>query len=160
MNKFLVKFSFILICLGMLSAHVSAQTNSANTWQLVYENNEVGKPVQGSKEALIQAIRNGQSIRIAWFHQHPLDSSRKVEHLADAKFLTILSNQHVMAQIDPIIGQTPNFEDQEVIFKENLEWSLIASTTGKNDHMMRNVVSGEIVSHSTNYWGTKWYVKE
>ena len=136
-----------------------AQDHGEGNWVLIYENDAEGNSVFGDLDDLIGAVRNGESVRISWYHQSPSDSKRKVEHLADAKFITIMSDQTVLAQIDPIAGQVPDFDKQQITLKENLEWSLIASSNGKNDQMTRNVVTGEIVDHGIRNWGTKWFVK-
>ena len=69
------------------------------------------------------------------------------------------NGRFVTAQIDPIVGQRPDFNKELVLLKENLEWTLIASTTGKNDTMTRNIIDGTIVDHRILLWGTKWFVK-
>lgn len=150
-------FSLVLACM-LIDSPLQAQTNSK--WTLIYENDEVGKVLQGSKENLIEAIRNGQEVRISWLHESPVNPTRKVEHLANAKFMTIMSDKTVFAQIDPIVGQSPDFDEQIITLKENLEWSMIASSSGLNDHMTRNLISGEIVSHGSSRWGIKWFIKK
>lgn len=68
--------------------------------------------------------------------------------------------QFVTGQIDPIVGQLPDFDKEQVLLKENLEWSLIALTNDNNDTMTRNVITGEITNHEIRNWGTKWYVEK
>jgi hypothetical protein len=97
-------------------------------WTLVYANNENGTKVSGDLGKLISAVRNGEPIRIGWTVEHPTDKSLKVEHFADAKFLTILSDSIVFAQIEPIVGQTPSIKDKTFTLKENIEWSFSASS--------------------------------
>lgn len=145
----------LIICLSQVPTFAQS-----NTWNLIFENDAEGQAVQGSKDELIAAIRDGKSVRIAWFFQSANNAIVKVEHLADAKFLTILSDKTVMAQIDPIIGQIPNFREEKILLKENLAWVLIASTNGKNDQMTRNMITGEISDHTIRKWSTKWYVKD
>lgn len=130
-------------------------------WKLVYENDEAGKAVYGAIENLISHIREGRPVRIYYRMGGSKPTDRFVEHTVDAKFFTIMNSNGqtlVMAQIDPIVGQTPSFKEGTLTLKENLEWSLIVSTTGKNDQMTRNMITGEIVNHSTRKWGTKWFV--
>ena len=133
--------------------------SAQHQWKLIYENDASGKAIYGELIDLIGAVQQGASIRI--YYRSSGDSTF-VEHTAMVKFSTILNSpkgRHVCAQIDPIIGQKPNFEEGIITLKENLEWSLIVSTTGKNDQMTRNVITGEVVNHSFRNWGTKWFVK-
>ncbi len=136
---------------------------SQNNWTLIYENDAEGNAVKGELSALISAVRNGETIRIYFKMGKKRHPETFVEHTALVKFSTIMNSpegQFVTAQIDPIIGQKPKHKRQEVVLEENLEWSLIASTNGKNDTMMRDVMTGKVSKHRISEWGTKWFVKK
>lgn len=150
----------LILLASLLSLSLSGFGQYKNNWQLVYHNDVVGNTIEGNIAELIEAVRKGDKIRIYWSAQRPNDKTKKVEHFADAKFLTILSDSIVFAQIDPIIGQTPDFDSQTITFKENLEWSLMAATNGKCETMMRNVVTGEIMGHNLVPFAIKWYTKK
>lgn len=130
----------------------------AQKWTRVYQNDAEGKAVSGSIEELIGAIRGGFPIRIGWGSQSPNESKRKVEHIADAKFLTIMSDETVFAQIDPIIGQTPDFDRQFIELKEGSSWVLIAASNGKSDAMMTNTKTGEVLGHNQRARAIDWYM--
>ncbi|MCE7991106.1 MAG: hypothetical protein HEP71_03965 [Roseivirga sp.] len=130
----------------------------AQKWTRVYQNDREGKRVSGSIEQLMEAVREGLPVRIGWGSQRPGDPKRKVEHMADAKFLTIMSDETVFAQIDPIIGQTPKFDQQFIELKEGASWVLIAASNGKSDTMMTNTQTGEILGHRELALAIDWYV--
>ena len=135
---------------------------SQNNWKLVYENDAKGTTINGSLNALVSAVQNGETVRIYFRMGRSSQPDFYVEHTAIAKYFTIMNSpkgQFVTAQIDPIIGQVPDFDKGQVLLKENLEWSLIASSNGQNDTMTRNVITGEIINHQINRWGTKWFVQ-
>ncbi len=90
-------------------------------WELAYSHDESGQAISGSKQALIDAVRNGHAVRIYW-------SGRTVEHLADSFFLTILDGE-VFAQIEAIQGQNPSLDPPSIEFRDNL-WRAIFSTNG------------------------------
>ena len=96
----------ILASIGLFGQNIENQ-KVEDGWSLVYANNENGNRVSGDLGKLISAIRNGEPIRLGWTVEHPTDKSVKVEHFADAKFITILSDSTVFAQIEPIIGKRP-----------------------------------------------------
>lgn len=153
------KFIFYISC--SLFLLISTATLAQGNWKLIYENDEKGNAVKGKLSELITAIRNGESIRLYFRMGRPDEPEIFVEHTALVKYITVMNSpkgQFVTAQIDPIVGQIPDFEKEQVLLKENLEWSLIASTNGKNDTMTRNVITGEIVGHRIYQWGTKWFV--
>jgi hypothetical protein len=130
-----------------------------NGWTLVYANDENGNRVSGDLGKLLTAVRNGEPIRIGWTIEHLTNKSLKVEHFADAKFITILSDSTVFAQIDPIVGQTPSIKDKTVTLKGNIEWSFSASSLGNNDSMNVNTKTGEIMDHKPFKCGIKWFRK-
>lgn len=150
----------LVIVASTLFLKTFSQERIGDNWTLIYENDSDGNAVYGNINDLIDAIRNGKSIRISWYHQDSTNNKIKVEHLTNAKYLTIMSDKTVFAQIDPIIGQIPDFDQQQIILKENLEWSLVSSTNGKNDQMTRNVLTGEIIDHKIRNWGTSWFVSK
>lgn len=127
-------------------------------WTMVYQNDAKGAMVSGSLNELIEAVRAGLPIRVGWSGQSPTDPNRKVEHVANAKFLTIMSNKTVFAQIDPIIGQTPDFTKQFIELKEGTTWVMIAASNGKSDSMMTDTKTGEIIGHGENARAIDWYV--
>ncbi|TMU50396.1 hypothetical protein [Flagellimonas algicola] len=134
---------------------------SQNNWKLIYENNANGATIHGNLDALISAIQSGASVRIYFNSKRPDRPDTYEEHTSMVKFFTIVNSpqgRFVTAQIDPIAGQTTDFHRNKVLLKENLEWSLIASTTGENDTMVRDVITGEVLNHRQVRWGTKWYV--
>ncbi len=147
----------LFLLLGTLASH------SQQEWKLVYQNDESGNTLQGKLENLLSAVREGKPIKIYFKMGRDSEPEVFVEHLTDAKYLTILNSPPglaVTAQIDCIVGQTPLFEEKQVLLKENLEWCLIASTSGANDMLTRNTVTGEILNHQVRKWGTKWFTLE
>ncbi len=149
--------STILMIIAMF---ISLSLNAQKDWKLVYHNDKNGNKIEGELQELMEAIRLGKEIRIYFQMKRQDDSKVFVEHLTEAKYLTILnspSGNHVTAQIDPIVGQVPVFDKGHILLKENLEWSLIVSTNGVNDMMTRHLVTGEVMDHRSVRWSTKWY---
>jgi hypothetical protein len=150
----------VLLLLLTLTSLVGAQSrDETSNWRLVYANDEKGQKVGGDINELIRSVRDGEPIRIGWTIESLTDRNLKVEHFANATFVTILANHVVFAQIDPIVGQTPSVKDQFIALKENVEWSFLASSLGANDSMNRNVVTGEIIDHQKFACGIKWFVE-
>lgn len=150
-----MKFKLIvfIICFIVSLGIARAQNN----WELIFENDKEGNRVHGNIEKLISAIQEGKNIRVYFVMGN---AKTFVEHLTTADMLTIMNapfGKFVAAQITPIKGQVPNFEKGTLTLKENLEWSCIITTNGNNDQMTRNEITGEIIEHTTRFWGTKWF---
>ncbi|MEO9869127.1 hypothetical protein [Ekhidna sp.] len=144
----MIKISILLFLV------TSYQSFSQDNWELIYHNDDLGNSISGDLNSLIKAVESGEEIRIAWGSR-----SGRIKHLAEASFITVMKDSIVFAQIDPIIGQTPNFENGEIAFKENLEWSFIGGSNGKMTTIMRNVVTGDILGRNVRKSSFKWFIK-
>lgn len=129
------------------------QPISSSGWQLVFKNDAAGKALIGDKAALLDAVRLGYPIRIGW-------GSNRVEHVADADFLTIFEGKEVFAQIKPIIGQRPAIDGDslKIHFRSNNHWVKMAGTNGFSTSLMTDYLEDTIVGGRTRYNATTWYV--
>ncbi|MTB51282.1 hypothetical protein [Lewinella sp. W8] len=128
-------------------------------WMVVYAHDEHGRATEGSLAALRAAVKSGKEVRLRWKHTRSDKNAHSVEHFAEASFLTVLNDHHVLAQIEPIIGQTPNFREASITLKEQLQWSMLASTRGTHDTMMRNPATGELASHRPLALPMAWLIR-
>ncbi|MEO1255329.1 MAG: hypothetical protein AAFY41_10645 [Bacteroidota bacterium] len=142
--RYLIIPFFLLVTLS-----VNAQ------WKLIYEHDKDGNTVSGSKADLIEAIQNGAEVRLGWKMG---SKDRSIQHYAEGTFLSILEGE-VFAQINPILSQKPDFENVSITFRENLKWSFIASTTGKNATYFYIYESGDHIDNKSYRWGNQWFVK-
>ena len=101
--------------------------------------------MEGSKQSLIEAVRAGFPVRLYM-------RGRRVEHAADAGFLTILDGE-VFAQIEAIRGQTPSVDPPAVALRDDgLRWQAIYSTTGARSSAVGDGAAQEGRS------SVRWYV--
>lgn len=146
---------FILIAAVILTSCQVAPDSSSNAgWQKVFQNDENGKPVYGDKSKLMDAVRLGYPVRIGW-------GSSRIEHVADADFLTIFEGEEVFAQIKTIVGQQPAIEGDslKVRFRIANQWTKIAGTNGYTTSFMTDYLADSIAGGGTDrYSATTWYV--
>ncbi len=108
---------------GCATLKVAGDDAQKSQWRLVYANDEQGEPVDGSKAALIDAVRDGKPVRV-------YTRGRRVEHAADAQFLTIFEGE-VFAQLTPIEAQQPETDPARVLFRNpGQKWRSIVGTNG------------------------------
>jgi len=99
-------------------------------WEILYKHNEKGQALQGSKQALIAAIRKGYDIKVGWGFQSAKDSSVRLEHIAIPHFLSIVKEQDVIAIIhehgllDSYLSDTPKIRIPVQV------WRCVLSTKG------------------------------
>ncbi|MEM7549593.1 MAG: hypothetical protein AAF363_07960 [Bacteroidota bacterium] len=144
-----------VLFIALFSVSFSAYSQEGR-WKLVYEHNESGEVISGSKSDLIEAVRSGKDVKLGWKMG---GAGQFVEHYAEVQFLTIMEGE-VYGQISPILSQEPSFAKKTVGFREGLKWSLIASTTGVNSTLFYNITDGTALDDGKYRWGNKWYVKD
>ncbi|OEK05094.1 hypothetical protein [Roseivirga misakiensis] len=149
------KFFKISIILLIFVAFGCGEFNRGEeSWKLVYKHDAEGNKVTGDKQLLIDAVRAGLPVRVGFGGRSKVDSTRSVEHMADAKFLTILDGEEVFAQIDRILGQQPIRSDGEMKlrFRDANQWVKIAGTNGYSTGLMVDYLADTVVSPSTDNW--------
>lgn len=160
MNKRSYSLFYIFLFAITLSACRSPESH-VSEWRLVFRNDAEGNAVYGSKEKLINAVRNGLPVRIGFGGRSRVDSTRSVEHLADAQFLSIIDNEEVFAQITPIIGQAPGRDESgiKIRFRTNNKWTMIRGTNGYSTSMMIDYMSDTLVGAPRDgQRGASWFV--
>lgn len=150
MKKFYLLFLALLL---VISCNYNEPAPDSK-WKLVYKNDKDGKTIFGAKEDLFKAIRGGKEIRIGW-------GGRRVEHFANAKFLTITLDKEAFAQIDPIIGQRPELDGDtlSIHFRENFQWAIMVGTNGFSDRLTIDVLKDSVVGHRDRPTEVSWFVQ-
>ncbi|MEM9000652.1 MAG: hypothetical protein AAGB24_10350 [Bacteroidota bacterium] len=109
MKSYLLSTTCLLVLFVNCNAPQKQEaTFSGSEWQFIYKNDKNGQHAYGDKAKLIHAVRKGYSIRIGWSSRRKSDSTKSVEHMVDATFLTIANQQEVFAQITPFWAQRPD----------------------------------------------------
>ncbi len=123
-------------------------------WQMVFKNDADGQAIFGKKSTLLDAVRLGYPVRVGW-------GSNRVEHVADANFLTIFQGEDVFAQIKTIVGQAPQIDGDslKIRFRTQNHWTKIIGTNGFSTALMTDYVQDTIVGVGPDrYSTTAWYV--
>lgn len=157
----LLFFCLVLWACSNTQDQTKNQSSDKKGWQLVFRNDAEGRSLAGDKTALIHAVRNGYPIRIGWGMRRASDTTRSVEHVVDAAFLTISNSREVFAQTVQIIGQAPdlNSDTLKIRFREQNKWVKMAGTNGYSTALMINYLQDTLVNHGVDRkLGTSWYV--
>lgn len=156
-----IRYFFLLSVVLIFSTGCNSDTESNESWKLVYRHDADGNPLYGNKSELIVAVRNGLPIRLGFGGRSLTDTSRSVEHLADVQFLTILDNTEVFGQIAQIIGQAPAREEDgnKVRFRTHNTWTKIAGTNGYSVGLMVDYINDSIPNPpGDRKQGASWFV--
>lgn len=127
---------------------------------MVYSHDEAGNALEGDKNDLIDAVRKGYPVRMGFGGRRSQDTTKSVEHIVDAHFLTIANSEEVFGQIEPIIGQHPGLtmDTLNVTFREDREWTIIIGTNGFSDRLTTDRLNNEILGHNERFVNVRWFV--
>lgn len=129
-------------------------------WKLLYRNDNEGKTIFGNKQDLIDAARMGYPIRIGFGSKRSNDTTKSVEHIANAAFLTVTNSNELFAQIQPIIGQKPDLDGDSlgINFRENIKWAILVGTNGFSDRLSIDRFKDTIAGHRNLPTEVSWFV--
>nr|WP_298999719.1 hypothetical protein [uncultured Allomuricauda sp.] len=150
----------LLVLVIFLSCGPSMSTNESE-WRLIYRNDSNGKTLFGKKQDLLNAIRNGNLVKVGYGGQLRRDTTLTIEHVFEAQFFTILNDSEVYAQMAPIIGQNPLIEkDTTNVRFRDTQWNIIVGTNGFSDRLTMSLNKDTILSQNQRNMNVSWFVKK
>lgn len=132
---------------------------STPKWRLVYHHDAEGKPLGGSKDALLDAVRRGYPIRFAWgLSRRANGRPSSVEHLAEPVFLTIIDGNELVVQLPEHIAQASYWDVAQAKFDNpSVMWRGLMSTTGDFDAVMVDRATGKTIRRLPQQARIVWY---
>lgn len=153
------KYGYILLLAFFLAC--TQKPSSSNTWEVVLKTNKDGEVLKGSKAALVDAIRGGADIKIGWGGKR---EDLSIEHLSSPIWLAILSEQEVMAHLDPQIlsgidwnSLNANYKDPSLLQKE---WRVVLTTKGDFDAVWYDKKADTLVRRWPQKHIMTWFAKD
>ena len=150
---------FIPFCL-LLWVVACQQPSDTGSWQLVLKTDADGSVIAGSKEALINAIRKGSDLKIGWGVQR---EDLSIEHLSEPIWLAILSEQEVMAHLDPQVLSAIDWDDLNANYEDPTllpqEWRVVLNTKGDFDAVWYDRKADTIVRRWPQKHIMSWFAK-
>jgi hypothetical protein len=143
------------------SANAQSKLKPRAGWQAVYQHDENGKPLQGSIDALITAVRHGYNIRIGWGWQRTLgDSLVRLEHVAYPVFLSVIQEKHVSAVIEPHPLLKSYLDVKQQKFQEGGHWwHCVLTTQGTFQAQVYHRESGTLLHDWPQRQRMTWFVE-
>lgn len=151
------KLILISLILGLFSCK-QVQTPS-NNWHIALKTDKEGKVLKGSKQELINAIRSGQEIKIGWGTKR---ESLSIEHLSTPIWLAILSENEVMAHLDPQVLSQIDWENLNAAYKNadmlQQEWRVVLTTKGDFDAVWYDRKTDTLINRRPQKHKMTWFV--
>jgi hypothetical protein len=162
MRRPAIRVLLVYTMLMVLGASVGAQSPAAPTgaWVAVYKHDGAGRSIAGDKQALVAAVRRGQSVRVSWGVQHPRDSSRSVEHTALPVFTTVVDGAEVFVQVAEHVAFADYWaRDGQAPGNPRETWTGILGTTGTFNALWYNRATGTEVRRLPQRVTMTWFVQ-
>lgn len=153
--------------LGLLAAAGAACTNesdsgqaAAHEWQLVYQNSLDGRPITGSVDELIGALKRGSPIRVSWGGMDGEEGSDDswIE-FAEPDFTTVIDDSAVVVQFPPSFIQTSYTDVGETYLQTDPPsvWRALMSTDGTYHQFHYDLRTGEITREMYARTEMSWF---
>jgi hypothetical protein len=132
----------------------------APQWRLVYRHDADGRPLEGAKPALLDAIRRGAPIRVAWgFAQTAATGAIALEHAADPVFVSVTGDD-VFVQLPEHIAQTSYARADGARFDQaSVMWRGLMGSNGVFDAVYVDRASGREVRRLPQRAGLAWFAE-
>jgi hypothetical protein len=158
--RYLLPLIAVAVAAGPALPAQSVSSPAGETWRAVYKHDPSGRPLAGHKRDLIEAVRRGLSVRLAWGVRHPRDSTRSVEHTALPVFLTVVDETEVFVQVAEHLAYADYWSrDAQAIRDPRITWSAILGTTGTFNALFYSRASGELVRELPQRVTITWFVE-
>jgi len=146
--------------LSALFCACTSQTSNSDTWNVVLKTDKDGKILNGSKGALMDAIRGGADIKIGWGGKR---EDLSIEHLSSPIWLAILSEEEVMAHLDPQVLSGIDWENLNANYKDpallQQEWRVVLTTKGDFDAVWYDKKADTLIRRWPQKHIMTWFAK-
>lgn len=145
-------------CLIFSGCGNSKNTGSA-AWRLVYQNDSLGHTIYGSKKMLVEAIKKGSPVRVAWGEK--LDDGTSDAEFSVPEFTTLVNDSDVVAQMPASMIQTDYMHVKTSFLKTNppTQWRALMSTDGHYHQFHTNFKTGDVTRVMWLKTAVAWYAE-
>lgn len=127
-------------------------------WRLVYRHDAEGAPLAGSREALLDAFRRGQPLRLGWGMKVERNGQWvQLEHVAEPVFASLVGGRDLFVQLPEHVLQTSYHEPSQDFGKPSVAWRGLMGTTGRFEAVMVDRASGEEVRRLPQKAAIAWF---
>jgi len=159
--KSIYKFSLVSAALIL-----TACTQSMSSWTLVLSHDAEGVVTSGAQKNLVNAIRNGCQIRVAWGARRAADPSRTIEHIAEPLWVSVRDSESVEVQVGDflinhrVLGEPAADHPRRERFggtEKAVMWRANLKTDGSFDAVWYYPHNGEFITRIPQRHPMKWF---
>lgn len=135
-------------------------TAKKENWQVVYKTDKTGAKLIGSKQNLIDAIRQGLDVKIGWGFK---GTAHSIEHVSTPIWLGVLDEKEVIAHLSPQVLSKTDWDNLSASYNDpsklKEEWRVVISTNGAFDAVWYDKKTNEQIKRMPQQHPITWLVK-
>lgn len=136
------------------------KNNNSEEWKPALRIQEDGSVLLGSTESLIDALRKGYNLRLAWGWKK---EDKSIEHIVDPIWIAIINEEEVIVHLDPQVLSRVDWENQSANYEDSTlhdyEWRVVISTKGAFDAVWYNRKTNEVHRRMPQKHLMTWLIK-
>ena len=129
-------------------------------WQVILKTDKAGNAINGTKEDLLNAVRQGADIKVGWGHR---GKTRTIEHLSSPIWIGLIDGQEVIVHLSPQILSSIDWDNLNSTYEGsdtlNQEWRVVISTKGTFDAVWIDRITSEVIDRRPQHHRITWFVK-
>lgn len=139
------------------ASEMPAPVSCSARWEERFRNTAQGVTERGDRRDLIDALRRGDPLRVAWGSTYA-DGSYTMEHVAEPVFFSIVGGDHVVAQLPEHIGQVTyvRLDDARFGADPQVMWRGLLRTDGLFDTVWVDRGDGQVVRRLPQRAAVSW----
>ena len=160
----MINYSKYLV-LGSVTFLLAACT-AEPTWHLKLAHTADGEVTAGSSQSLVDAVRSGCQIRVAWGARRAADPTRTIEHIATPGWISVRDGETVEVQLDGfmtnlgVLGEPAEDHPRRERFggtQKAVSWKANLKTDGSFDAIWYSAHTGDLVEKIPQTHPMKWF---
>ena len=153
-------FRYALVILFFTYSISSCSDINEPEWEIAYKNDKDGNALVGSKQELINAIRLGVPVKIAWGGK---GSKHSIEHISEPIWIAILDEKEVIAHLEPQVLSVIDWDSLSAKYSDSSklkeEWRVVISTKGEFDAIWYDKKENRQIKRIPQNHTISWFVK-
>jgi hypothetical protein len=153
--------AFAILGTALTSPALAQRADSAAecripAWRILFQNTAEGADAGGNREHLLNAVRRGSPLRVAWGVKQ--EDGTSVVEFSGVGFTSLIGERDLSVHLEPALIQTDYLNaDRAAIRRPPLEWRALMSTTGRFDAVMIDLNTGEVFRRLAQRARMSWY---
>jgi len=154
-----------LLFITLTTVLFGCQDNSTG-WHLLLHHDAQGTAIEGKTENIVQAVREGCQLRIAWGARRARDPSQTIEHISEPDWVSIRNGTDVQIQLNEflinhaVLGEPEDEHPRREPFggtTQTVLWKAQLKPDGSFDAIWYSPQSGELVARRPQTHEMRWF---